>query len=183
VSRILILAKADPSKTNMARKTPLQVATSETVKAVLMAAISNDPSILLPAARPGAPTKTLNTPKTGVYSGRLENGNITGPGILEYDDGGRYEGEWKDGTRDGKGTYVDKEGEMYQGGWSKDARHGHGLLEDQTGAEYLGEWINGKRQGRGKQLWATGAKFDGDFYNDAMHGSGCSIYSIYLLYW
>ena len=172
VSRILVLAKADPSKANMARKTPLQVAMSEEVKAVLLAAVNNDASIMLPSASAGGLRPPPEAKKTGTYTGRLEDGKIQGPGVLEYDDGGRFEGEWFDGKRHGKGSYVSKDGEIYEGEWSKDDKHGHGLLQDHTGAEYLGEWINGKRQGRGRQIWASGAKYDGDFYNDLMHGQG-----------
>ncbi len=172
VSRILVLAKADPSKTNMARKTPLQVASSEEVKAVLLAAINNDASVMLPSASVRGPEKTPESVKSGTYTGRLVDGKISGPGILEYDDGSRFEGEWQNGQREGKGTHVSKDGESYEGEWLKDTKHGHGLLQDSTGAEYLGEWINGKRQGRGKQMWATGAKYDGEFYNDMMHGQG-----------
>eukprot|EP00290_Baffinella_frigidus_P002643 CAMPEP_0180181160 /NCGR_PEP_ID=MMETSP0986-20121125/39978_1 /TAXON_ID=697907 /ORGANISM="non described non described, Strain CCMP2293" /LENGTH=192 /DNA_ID=CAMNT_0022134431 /DNA_START=109 /DNA_END=683 /DNA_ORIENTATION=- len=86
--RQLLLANADPAVTNNARKTPLQVASSEDVKAILMASVSeSDGSAQLAGIGLANVSMAGYKKKTGMYNGRLEDGVVSGDGVLRGDDG------------------------------------------------------------------------------------------------
>lgn len=101
-----------------------------------------------------------------VYEGEFEKNEVTGNGIVYYEDGTAcYEGELKNYEPNGKGTYYHSEkhgkgltlmgdffeGEIYTGNWDEGYRTGFGETKVKGGDTYLGEWRNDARHGKGSQ--------------------------------
>lgn len=137
--------------------------------------------------------------ETVLFSGRLEDGRITGRGRL-YDYGGNlvYEGEFEKEMYSGEGSTYYPNGRLwYRGSFAVNRYQGYGYLYGEDGAlicegtfadgvlmqgygsfltgerRYVGEIADGKADGHGKEYRADGSLlYEGTFAGGAYEGTG-----------
>ena len=120
----------------------------------------------------------LLLPSSGrlIYEGPLDNGRVTGKGVL-YDLTGNlvYRGEFLLEMYEGDGESFFPDGQtQYKGTFSKNSYEGFGSLYRKDGSLlYQGEFKGGLYQGTGKEYYSNGnLRYDGDFMKNKYQGSG-----------
>ncbi|MCB6184051.1 hypothetical protein LIN78_10890 [Leeia sp. TBRC 13508] len=126
------------------------------------------------AAFPTAPytTPDAQLPDGGKYYGHLENGVLSGEGLILYPNGKAYKGVFKDGVLEGQGeTYAQHQlvykGTFHQGDWD-----GLGTLTALDGSTYVGEFKDGLVNGKGTLTQPDKFVYTGDFKNKTLQGKG-----------
>lgn len=106
--------------------------------------------------------------KTVRYSGRMEDGRITGRGELT-ENGIRYDGLWKDGVLlEGTATFPDAR--QYRGTWNK-GEWDSGVLTMPSGKQWDGRWYAGRLTGEGSAKGRQG-EFKGKWAKGVPQGAG-----------
>ena len=108
----------------------------------------------------------------GTYTGNFVNGNRSGYGVLEFNDGNKYEGNWVDNEMSGKGTLTQKSGNVYSGNFANGEFSGQGTYTWTDGREYTGNFANGNFHGQGKMKFSNGDVYDGNWVNGKISGHG-----------
>ena len=93
---------------------------------------------------------------SGLYSGQVQGGQITGQGIYRYKDGFFYEGQLVNGVRSGNGTLTYPDGNVYNGELSAEMPHGNGKMTYSNGDVYIGQLVNGVPKGEGTMTYPDG---------------------------
>lgn len=124
--------------------------------------------------------------KTILWSGACRDGFASGPGVLQWDyggrpdgrvegtfldgrlhgtarvtwtDGRRMEGEFRHGLASGYGVHVWPDGRRYEGQWRDDRRTGEGVLIHPDGSRYVGTFHRNRPTGDGVFVSAEGRRF------------------------
>ena len=85
-----------------------------------------------------------------IYEGDLINGELSGKGILQYEDGKYYDGEFENNKKNGKGELYDHNNKLiYCGDFKDDNFDGNGQFNFENGEYYLGEFKGGYFYGNG----------------------------------
>jgi hypothetical protein len=98
--------------------------------------------------------KNENTDVT--FTGRIENGVITGYGELEWGNNA-YEGAFVDGRAHGKGKWnvANSGGDVIDGNYENGRIHGKATVTYSNGDCFEGTYINGNPSGKGKMLFGA----------------------------
>jgi len=105
------------------------------------------------------------------YTGRFENGEITGMGTKRWDDGRSYTGDLCFGEMHGKGRWTHSEtGESYDGQFEDNKRRGQGVFQ-KNGFTYQGAFDRHKFNGKGTFLKEGVFVLKGEnFFDDIVQG-------------
>ena len=113
--------------------------------------------------------------KEDSYSGQIENGEVTGVGIMFFNDGSEVEGEWVNGHIHGFGSimYLNYDDFLkYVGEWKEDERSGRGTLFYKDKSQYTGDFSEDSFSGNGTFIWPDGKKYEGHLDDDQFDGFG-----------
>ena len=99
------------------------------------------------------------------YSGKFENDQFSGRGILCDDKGNIYEGDFLNGKFEGYGHYKMSNGDNYIGEFKNGLFDGKGQLTDKNGNVFDGDFVKGKREGFGVIITNKGEKIEGKYKN------------------
>ena len=80
----------------------------------------------------------------GLYRGALSDGEPSGEGTMEMDNGDRYDGTFESGVFHGKGTYRWANGDVYEGSFRDGTLDGFGVLTAVSGDRIAGRWSDGE---------------------------------------
>ena len=107
-----------------------------------------------------------------IYEGELDNGVMSGKGILKFKDGTIYEGNFFNNKYEGFGKLKFKNGNIYEGNFHKNFFNGKGKYIYNDGKIFEGEFQMGLKYGFGKLSWSSNKYFDGFWINNKQHGEG-----------
>ena len=99
------------------------------------------------------------------YSGKFENDQFSGRGILCDDKGNIYEGDFLNGKFEGYGHYKMSNGDNYIGEFKNGLFDGKGQLTDKNGNVFDGDFVKGKKEGFGVIITNKGEKIEGKYKN------------------
>ena len=99
------------------------------------------------------------------YSGKFENDQFSGRGILCDDKGNIYEGDFLNGKFEGYGHDKMSNGDNYIGEFKNGLFDGKGQLTDKNGNVFDGNFIKGKKDGFGVIITNKGEKIEGKYKN------------------
>ena len=83
------------------------------------------------------------------YKGEFKNNEITGKGLLTYENNQTYQGELVNGKKEGKGVYTWPDGSEFIGEYKNDVRIGEGTFKMPNGVIFKGKFVKGKPDGKG----------------------------------
>ena len=83
------------------------------------------------------------------YKGEFKNNEITGKGLLTYENNQTYQGELVNGKKEGKGIYTWPDGSEFIGEYKNDVRIGEGTFKMPNGVIFKGKFVKGKPDGKG----------------------------------
>ena len=99
------------------------------------------------------------------YSGKFENDQFSGRGILCDDKGNIYEGDFLNGKFEGYGHYKMSNGDNYIGEFKNGLFDGKGQLTDKNGNVFDGDFVKGKKEAFGVIITNKGEKIEGKYKN------------------
>ena len=83
-------------------------------------------------------------PSGSTFGGTVEDYQISGDGVMIYEDGDSYMGKYSEGKRNGEGIYEWSNGSFYNGDWVDDTMTGNGLYVYSDGRKLDGEFDDNK---------------------------------------
>lgn len=99
----------------------------------------------------GEATKVKMTLADGtVYSGDMDNGELSGKAQIKYSNGDQYDGNVSSGQKYGQGKYTWNSGAVYDGSWESDQMSGEGTYNypsGDNGYKLVGTFAAGKPNG------------------------------------
>jgi len=128
------------------------------------------------------------------FSGELKDGQFSGDGTINFQDGSRYRGEFDDGRFDGEGAFHNNDG-TDAGDWRfygtfQNGRAASGTFYLNDGAEitfdrsqaentvvspawqYSGSFNESGQSGTGSFTFEDGSVYTGEFFGGLAHGQG-----------
>jgi hypothetical protein len=100
------------------------------------------------AGSPKTPMNSLYKLDTSKgYFGAYLNGEKSGEGTFNYNDGSNYKGNWDKNVKSGYGEFYWPDGKVFKGEWLNNKRHGKGMLFIGKSYLYKGTWVNDLMQG------------------------------------
>lgn len=103
----------------------------------------------------------LETSRGTVYSGRFENGRLTGPVRIAYSDGDTLDVPFRNGQSSGTGVHRYADGRVFEGLYASGDRNGLGTLTELDGSVHRATWDGGVRRGVGRVTYPNGDLFVG----------------------
>jgi 5'-nucleotidase len=101
------------------------------------------------------------------YKGSVEQGKVSGFGVLRMaDDGDTYEGEFENGLLHGDAHFYSDDGDHYLGEWVAGKKEGMGTYWYDPSSpifKYTGEWVNDQQDGSGTLYYRNGKEVKGVF--------------------
>ena len=83
------------------------------------------------------------------YKGEFKNNEITGKGVLTYENNQTYQGQLLNGKKEGKGVYTWPDGSVFIGEYKNDIKIGEGTFKMPNGIIFKGKFVKGKPDGKG----------------------------------
>jgi len=117
---------------------------------------------------------TINWDDGNKYVGGFYNGLLSGQGTFTTELGDLYVGGFSQGNLSGQGTFTYSDGTQYKGQWKRNKKHGQGVFVS-LDSTYTGGWKKGKRDGQGtytKTVNGHKIKYAGGWKYDKYHGPG-----------
>ena len=93
-----------------------------------------------------------------IYEGEFDNDEMSGNGVMEWENGKKYQGEWRGGLMHGEGVFTWPNGKVYKGRYESGEKAGKGIMEWPNKRVYDGEWKDGKQHGVGKFVFFDNKK-------------------------
>lgn len=110
----------------------------------------------------------------GIYQGEVnQQDELSGQGVMTFNDGSYYDGQWKANKRHGLGTFQYASGSSYHGEYKENKKNGFGVQTYvEKGETYNGTWLEGSRHGWGVLRQADGWLLEGQWKEDKKVGVG-----------
>lgn len=118
----------------------------------------------------------LETSRGTVYSGRFENGRLTGPVRIAYASGDTLDVPYRSGYASGTGVYRYADGRVFEGMYSNTGRNGQGTLTELDSSVHEATWDGDVRRGVGGVTYPNGDRFVGWWGGMTSFGGGVSEY-------
>lgn len=112
----------------------------------------------------------------GLYRGELSDGEPSGEGSMQMDNGDRYDGSFENGDFHGTGTYRWANGDSYEGSFRDGTMDGAGVFRTVSGERIAGRWSEGELvtpgQGtaRSRQTYVETAQSPWDTWDGIVEG-------------
>ena len=111
---------------------------------------------------------------SGVYTGDLDFGYMSGKGTFQFRSGTLYSGEWQNNEMDGIGCLNVPEEGTYEGSFIDSQKNGQGTFIWNDGTVYVGAWKNDQMDGRGEYVSSDGVHYSGVFKENRFWSGDCT---------